>query len=48
MAETVTNFMEQSPLEKPPVMQLLKKFATFYGAERFITVFTRALNWSMS
>jgi hypothetical protein len=31
-------------LEKPPVTQLLKKFPIFYGTQRFITVFTRALH----
>jgi hypothetical protein len=35
-------------LEKPPVAQLLKNFPTFYGTRRFITVFTRALHWSLS
>jgi hypothetical protein len=35
-------------LEKPPVVQLLKNFASFYGTRRFITVFTRALHWSLS
>jgi hypothetical protein len=35
-------------LEKPPVAQPLKNFATFYGTRRFITVFTRALHWSLS
>jgi hypothetical protein len=35
-------------LEKPPVMQLLKNFPIFYGTRRFITVFTRALHWSLS
>jgi hypothetical protein len=29
-------------LEKPPAVQLLKNFPTFYGIRRFITVFTRA------
>jgi hypothetical protein len=37
-------------LEKPPVAQPLKNFPTFYGARRFITVFTtrarhRSLSW---
>jgi hypothetical protein len=32
----------------PPVAQLLKNFPTFYGTQRFITVFTRALHWSLS
>jgi hypothetical protein len=35
-------------LEKPPVAQLLKNFATFYGTRRFITVFTRAQHRSLS
>jgi hypothetical protein len=33
-------------LEKPPVVQLLKNFPTFYGTRRLITVFDRALHWS--
>jgi hypothetical protein len=35
-------------LEKLPVAQPLKNFPTFYGTRRFITVFTRALHWSLS
>jgi hypothetical protein len=35
-------------LENPPVAQLLKNFPTFYGTRMFITVFTRALHWSLS
>jgi hypothetical protein len=35
-------------LEKPPTVQPLKKFPEFYGTRRFITVFTRALHWSLS
>jgi hypothetical protein len=35
-------------LEKPPVAQLLNNFPTFYGTRRFITVFARALHWSLS
>jgi hypothetical protein len=35
-------------LEQSPVVQLLKNFPTFYGNRRFITVFTRALHWSLS
>jgi hypothetical protein len=34
-------------LEKPPVTQLLKKFPKCYGTWKFITVFTRALHWSL-
>jgi hypothetical protein len=29
-------------------VQPLKKFPAFYGTRRFITVFTRALHWSLS
>jgi hypothetical protein len=35
-------------LAKLPVAQLLKNFQTFYGTQRFITVLTRALHWSLS
>jgi hypothetical protein len=35
-------------LQKPPVVQVLKNFSTFYGTQRFITMFTRALHWSPS
>jgi hypothetical protein len=36
-------------LEMLPVAQLLKNFPTFYGTQRFITMFTRALlHWSLS
>jgi hypothetical protein len=31
-------------LAKPPIVQLLKNFPAFYGTQRFITVFTRALH----
>jgi hypothetical protein len=37
--------MELSLLEKPPIRQPLKNFLVFYGTRRFITVFTRALQW---
>jgi hypothetical protein len=45
---TKTNFMELSPSWEPPVVQLLKNFPEFYGTRRFITIFTRALHWSLS
>jgi len=32
-------------LEKLKVLQLIKKFPTFYGTRRFINVFTRARHW---
>jgi hypothetical protein len=35
-------------LGKLPVVELVKNFPTFYGTPRFITVFTRALHWSLS
>jgi hypothetical protein len=35
-------------LEEPPIVQPLKKFPAFYGTRRFNTVFTRALQWSLS
>jgi hypothetical protein len=35
-------------LEKPPIVQLLKSFPAFYGTRKFVTVFTRALHWSLS
>jgi hypothetical protein len=41
-----TNFM--GLLEKPPVAQLFKNFPAFYVTQSFITVFTRALYWSLS
>jgi hypothetical protein len=34
-------------LEKSPIVQLLKNFPTFYGAQSFITMFTRTLHWSL-
>jgi hypothetical protein len=35
-------------LEKQAVAQSLKNIPTFYGTRRFITVFTRAIHWSLS
>jgi hypothetical protein len=34
-------------LEKLPNVRPLKKFPAFYGTRRFITVFTKALHWSL-
>jgi hypothetical protein len=39
--------MELSLLEKPPFAQQLKNFPIFYGTRGFITMFTRALHWSL-
>jgi hypothetical protein len=44
----ISNFMEWTLLEEPPVVELLKHFPAFYWTWRFITVFTRALHWSLS
>jgi hypothetical protein len=35
-------------LEKLPIVQLLENFPAFYRTRRFITVFTRAIHWSLS
>jgi hypothetical protein len=35
-------------LEKPPIVQPLKNFSAFHGTRKFITVFIRALHWSLS
>jgi hypothetical protein len=37
-----------SVLSLPSVVQLLKNFPKFYGTWRFITVFTKTLQWSLS
>jgi hypothetical protein len=34
-------------LEEPPSVLLLSNFPAFYGTRRFITLFTRALYWSL-
>jgi hypothetical protein len=35
-------------LEEPPIVQPLKNPPAFYGTRSFNTVFTRALQWSLS
>jgi hypothetical protein len=45
--QTITNSLELSPFQKPPVAQLLSNF-TFYEIPGFITVFTRSFHWSLS
>jgi hypothetical protein len=40
--------VEQSPLEKLIVTQLVKKLLALYGNRRFITVLIRALHWCLS
>jgi hypothetical protein len=39
--------IEQNP-KKLIVIQLIKKFLTFYGTRRFITEFARARHWFLS
>jgi hypothetical protein len=34
--------------EKLLIVQLLQNFTAFYGTRKFITVFTKALHWSLS
>jgi hypothetical protein len=34
-------------LEKLIITQLVKKFATFYGTRKFITIFARAQHWTL-
>jgi hypothetical protein len=45
---SLTHSWSLTLLEKLPIVQPLKKFSAFYGTRRFITVFTRALHWSLS
>jgi hypothetical protein len=45
---TLTHSWSWALLEKPPIVQLLKNFPAFYGTQRFIAVFTRALHWFLS
>jgi hypothetical protein len=48
LTHSLTHSWSWALLEKPPIVQLLKHFPAFYGTGRFITVFTRALHWSLS
>jgi hypothetical protein len=48
MNHSLTHSWSWDLLEKLPIVQLLKNFPAFYGTRRFITVFTRALYWSIS
>jgi hypothetical protein len=45
---TLTHSCSWAPPEKPPIVQPLKNSSAFYGTRRFITVFTRAIDWSLS
>jgi hypothetical protein len=42
------SLMELILFEKLPIVPLLQNFPAFYGTIRLITVFTRALHWSLS
>jgi hypothetical protein len=42
-----THSWSSALLERPPIVQPLKNFPGFYGIQRFITMFTRALHWSL-
>jgi hypothetical protein len=48
ISEIDNHLWSSALLEKPPVVQLLKNSTAFYETRRFITVFTRALHWSIS
>jgi hypothetical protein len=45
---TLTHSWSWALLEKPPIVKLLKKFPACYGIRRFITAFTKSLQWSIS
>jgi hypothetical protein len=45
---SLTHLWSWALLEKLPIVQPLKNFPVSYGTWRFITVFTRALHWSLS
>jgi hypothetical protein len=47
LTHSLTHSWSWALLEKPPTVQPLDKFQAFYGTGRFITVFTRALHWSL-
>jgi hypothetical protein len=44
----LTHSWTSALLEEPPIVKIVKNFPKFYGNRRFITVFTRALHWSLS
>jgi hypothetical protein len=45
---SLTHSWSWALIEKLPIVQLLQNFPAFYGTRRLITVFTRALHWSLS
>jgi hypothetical protein len=44
----LTNSIEQSPCWQADLSQLIKKFPAPNGTQRLITIFTRALDWTLS
>jgi hypothetical protein len=44
----LTDFVEMGPSREAASCAATKNFPAFYGSRRFITVFTRALHWSLS
>jgi hypothetical protein len=48
LTHSLTHSLSWGLLENLPIVQLLKNFPAFCGTRRFITVFTRALHWSLS
>jgi hypothetical protein len=48
MLQLLTYLRSWALLEKLPIMQPFKNFPAYYGTQRFITMFTRALHWSLS
>jgi hypothetical protein len=46
--KVLSNYMELSLLEKLPIVQLLRNFPAICVTQMFITVFARALHWSVS
>jgi len=48
ITQGLTYLMEQSPFEKLTGSQLVKKFPSLYGTQRFITMFTGTCHMYLS
>jgi hypothetical protein len=46
--QVLINFMELSTSSEAAGSEATYKFPNIYGTRKFITVFTRALHWSLS
>jgi hypothetical protein len=46
LTHSLTHSWSWALLEKLPIVQIFKNFPAFYGTQKFITMFTRALHWS--